>query len=178
MKSLLWIREKRSWSVISFVLLLCWWLLGQLDMNLFRVKRVNCYSGDQEKLLMISQVLYLLKRKGTYSICEERINLWLQIIRKNKVLKNGRWGWFGLQHQGFFYLFKMAVFVCDITNVTKSQRDRNRYLKPWERRIIGETYDFLVDSRSFIKSEAVLKIMEYIDLPFPQLAILLQFVPL
>ncbi|KAG5104076.1 hypothetical protein JHK82_041046 [Glycine max] len=23
-----------------------------------------------------------------------------------------------------------AVFVCDITNVTKSQRDRNRYLKP------------------------------------------------
>ncbi|KAG4380746.1 hypothetical protein GLYMA_15G009100v4 [Glycine max] len=58
-------------------------------MNLFRVKRVNCYSGDQEKLLMISQVLYLLKRK-----------------------------------------------------------------------------------------EAVLKIMEYIDLPFPQLAILLQFVPL
>ncbi|KAG4955338.1 hypothetical protein JHK84_041319 [Glycine max] len=32
--------------------------------------------------------------------------------------------------------------------------------------------------RSFIKSEAVLKIMEYIDLPFPQLAILLQFVPL
>ncbi|CAJ1955086.1 unnamed protein product [Sphenostylis stenocarpa] len=32
--------------------------------------------------------------------------------------------------------------------------------------------------RSYIKSEAVLKIMEYIDLPFPQLAILLQFVPL
>ncbi|KAK7261916.1 hypothetical protein RIF29_28240 [Crotalaria pallida] len=32
--------------------------------------------------------------------------------------------------------------------------------------------------RSYIKSEAVLKIMEYIDLPFPQLALLLQFVPL
>ncbi|XP_014500348.1 DCC family protein At1g52590, chloroplastic [Vigna radiata var. radiata] len=32
--------------------------------------------------------------------------------------------------------------------------------------------------RSYIKSEAVLKIMEYIDLPFPQLAIVLQFVPL
>ncbi|XP_027187315.1 DCC family protein At1g52590, chloroplastic isoform X2 [Cicer arietinum] len=32
--------------------------------------------------------------------------------------------------------------------------------------------------RSYIKSEAVLKIMEYIDLPFPQLAFLLQFVPL
>ncbi|KAL9323178.1 hypothetical protein ACSQ67_011231 [Phaseolus vulgaris] len=32
--------------------------------------------------------------------------------------------------------------------------------------------------RSYIKSEAVLKIMEYINLPFPQLAILLQFVPL
>ncbi|KAK7261921.1 hypothetical protein RIF29_28245 [Crotalaria pallida] len=31
--------------------------------------------------------------------------------------------------------------------------------------------------RSYIKSEAVLKIMEYIDLPFPQLALLLQFVP-
>ncbi|XP_024021861.1 DCC family protein At1g52590, chloroplastic isoform X2 [Morus notabilis] len=29
-----------------------------------------------------------------------------------------------------------------------------------------------------IKSEAVLKIMEYIDLPFPQLAFFLQFVPL
>ncbi|GJS76491.1 DCC family protein, chloroplastic [Tanacetum coccineum] len=33
-------------------------------------------------------------------------------------------------------------------------------------------------SRSYIKSEAVLKIMEYIDLPFPQLAFFLQFVPL
>ncbi|TKY48084.1 DCC family protein [Spatholobus suberectus] len=33
-------------------------------------------------------------------------------------------------------------------------------------------------NRSYIKSEAVLKIMEYIDLPFPQLAFLLQFVPL
>ncbi|KAE9588017.1 hypothetical protein Lal_00002956 [Lupinus albus] len=32
--------------------------------------------------------------------------------------------------------------------------------------------------RSYIKSEAVLKIMEYINLPFPQLAFLLQFVPL
>ncbi|CAN1249833.1 DCC family protein At1g52590, chloroplastic [Linum perenne] len=32
--------------------------------------------------------------------------------------------------------------------------------------------------RSYIKSEAVLKIMEYIDLPFPQLALFLQFVPL
>ncbi|KAK7325236.1 hypothetical protein VNO77_29395 [Canavalia gladiata] len=32
--------------------------------------------------------------------------------------------------------------------------------------------------RSYIKSEAVLKIMEYIDLPFPQLAFLLHFVPL
>ncbi|KAJ1413372.1 hypothetical protein SESBI_19636 [Sesbania bispinosa] len=32
--------------------------------------------------------------------------------------------------------------------------------------------------RSYIKSQAVLKIMEYIDLPFPQLALLLQFVPL
>ncbi|KAJ6725516.1 THIOL-DISULFIDE OXIDOREDUCTASE DCC [Salix purpurea] len=32
--------------------------------------------------------------------------------------------------------------------------------------------------RSHIKSEAVLKIMEYIDLPFPQLAFFLQFVPL
>ncbi|XP_057967174.1 DCC family protein At1g52590, chloroplastic isoform X2 [Malania oleifera] len=32
--------------------------------------------------------------------------------------------------------------------------------------------------RSYVKSEAVLKIMEYIDLPFPQLALLLQFVPL
>ncbi|KAJ4847182.1 hypothetical protein Tsubulata_040887 [Turnera subulata] len=32
--------------------------------------------------------------------------------------------------------------------------------------------------RSYIKSEAVLKIMEYIDLPFPQLAFFMQFVPL
>ncbi|XXG55889.1 hypothetical protein AAC387_Pa03g3448 [Persea americana] len=32
--------------------------------------------------------------------------------------------------------------------------------------------------RSYIKSEAVLKIMEYIDMPFPQLALFLQFVPL
>ncbi|MED6120488.1 hypothetical protein PIB30_021354 [Stylosanthes scabra] len=32
--------------------------------------------------------------------------------------------------------------------------------------------------RSYIKSEAVLKIMEYIDLPFPQLAVLLKLVPL
>ncbi|XP_058226748.1 DCC family protein At1g52590, chloroplastic [Rhododendron vialii] len=32
--------------------------------------------------------------------------------------------------------------------------------------------------RSFIKSEAVLKIMEYINLPFPQLALFLQFIPL
>ncbi|KAH7547391.1 hypothetical protein FEM48_Zijuj01G0304800 [Ziziphus jujuba var. spinosa] len=32
--------------------------------------------------------------------------------------------------------------------------------------------------RSYIKSEAVLKIMEYIDLPFPQLAFFLQFIPL
>ncbi|KAM6585924.1 hypothetical protein CsatB_012926 [Cannabis sativa] len=32
--------------------------------------------------------------------------------------------------------------------------------------------------RSYIKSEAVLKIMEYIDLPFPQLAFFLHFVPL
>ncbi|GMN50033.1 hypothetical protein TIFTF001_019193 [Ficus carica] len=32
--------------------------------------------------------------------------------------------------------------------------------------------------RSHIKSEAVLKIMEYIDLPFPQLAFFLRFVPL
>ncbi|XP_058113215.1 DCC family protein At1g52590, chloroplastic [Magnolia sinica] len=32
--------------------------------------------------------------------------------------------------------------------------------------------------RSYIKSEAVLKIMEYLDLPFPQLALFLQLVPL
>lgn len=32
--------------------------------------------------------------------------------------------------------------------------------------------------RSYTKSEAVLKIMEYINLPFPQLAFFLQFVPL
>ncbi|KAL6627340.1 hypothetical protein ACP70R_031066 [Stipagrostis hirtigluma subsp. patula] len=32
--------------------------------------------------------------------------------------------------------------------------------------------------RSYIKSEAVLKIMEYLNLPFPQLAIFLKFVPL
>ncbi|XP_062008235.1 DCC family protein At1g52590, chloroplastic [Rosa rugosa] len=32
--------------------------------------------------------------------------------------------------------------------------------------------------RSFIKSEAVVKIMEHIDLPFPQLAFFVQFVPL
>ncbi|XP_077250925.1 putative thiol-disulfide oxidoreductase DCC isoform X2 [Tasmannia lanceolata] len=31
--------------------------------------------------------------------------------------------------------------------------------------------------RSYIKSEAVLKIMEYLDLPFPQLAFFLQLVP-
>nr|AFK41955.1 unknown [Lotus japonicus] len=34
------------------------------------------------------------------------------------------------------------------------------------------------NDRSYIKSEAVLKIMEYIDFPFPQLAFLVQFVPL
>ncbi|KAF1002729.1 DCC family protein At1g52590, chloroplastic [Apium graveolens] len=34
------------------------------------------------------------------------------------------------------------------------------------------------EDRAYIKSEAVLKIMEYIDLPFPQLAFFLQFVPL
>ncbi|KAK2425422.1 putative thiol-disulfide oxidoreductase DCC [Trifolium repens] len=34
------------------------------------------------------------------------------------------------------------------------------------------------NNRSYIKSEAVLKIMEYIDLPFPQIAFLLQFMPL
>ncbi|XP_047329814.1 DCC family protein At1g52590, chloroplastic isoform X2 [Impatiens glandulifera] len=32
--------------------------------------------------------------------------------------------------------------------------------------------------RSYIKSEAVLKIMEYINIPFPQLAFFLQFVPI
>lgn len=32
--------------------------------------------------------------------------------------------------------------------------------------------------RSYIKSEAVLKIMKYIDLPFPQLAFFFQFAPL
>ncbi|KAH6782076.1 putative thiol-disulfide oxidoreductase DCC [Perilla frutescens var. hirtella] len=32
--------------------------------------------------------------------------------------------------------------------------------------------------RSYIKSEAVMKIMEYLDLPFPQLAFFIQFVPL
>ncbi|XP_044486215.1 DCC family protein At1g52590, chloroplastic [Mangifera indica] len=32
--------------------------------------------------------------------------------------------------------------------------------------------------RSYIKSDAVLKIMEYVDLPFPQLAFLLRIVPL
>ncbi|CAH2036500.1 unnamed protein product [Thlaspi arvense] len=32
--------------------------------------------------------------------------------------------------------------------------------------------------RSYIKSDAVLKIMKYIDLPFPQLAFFLQFSPL
>ncbi|KAF7145722.1 hypothetical protein RHSIM_Rhsim04G0187300 [Rhododendron simsii] len=32
--------------------------------------------------------------------------------------------------------------------------------------------------RSYIKSEAVMKIMEYINLPFPQLALFLQFIPL
>ncbi|KAF9615723.1 hypothetical protein IFM89_026138 [Coptis chinensis] len=32
--------------------------------------------------------------------------------------------------------------------------------------------------RSYIKSDAVLKIMEYINLPFPQLAFFLQFIPL
>ncbi|KAF5466725.1 hypothetical protein F2P56_016629, partial [Juglans regia] len=32
--------------------------------------------------------------------------------------------------------------------------------------------------RSYIKSEAVLKIMDYIDIPFPQLAFVLHFVPL
>lgn len=32
--------------------------------------------------------------------------------------------------------------------------------------------------RSYIKSEAVLKIMEYIDLPFPQLALFLRLMPL
>ncbi|PVH39396.1 hypothetical protein PAHAL_5G492000 [Panicum hallii] len=32
--------------------------------------------------------------------------------------------------------------------------------------------------RSYIKSEAVLRIMEYLNLPFPQLAIFLKFVPL
>lgn len=32
--------------------------------------------------------------------------------------------------------------------------------------------------RSYIKSEAVLRIMEHLDLPFPQLALFLQFVPL
>ncbi|CAL5199803.1 unnamed protein product [Lathyrus oleraceus] len=34
------------------------------------------------------------------------------------------------------------------------------------------------NNRSYIKSEAVLKIMEYIDLPFPQLAFFLHFMPL
>lgn len=37
---------------------------------------------------------------------------------------------------------------------------------------------FLLACRSYIKSEAVLKIMEYLDLPFPQLALLLKMVPL
>jgi hypothetical protein len=32
--------------------------------------------------------------------------------------------------------------------------------------------------RSYIKSEAVLRIMEYLNLPFPQLAIFLKFVPM
>ncbi|KAK9100786.1 hypothetical protein Scep_024216 [Stephania cephalantha] len=32
--------------------------------------------------------------------------------------------------------------------------------------------------RSYIKSEAVLKIMQYLDLPFPQLAFFLQFIPI
>ncbi|MBA0817787.1 hypothetical protein Gohar_019457 [Gossypium harknessii] len=36
----------------------------------------------------------------------------------------------------------------------------------------------IMDFRSYIKSEAVLKIMEYLELPFPQLAFFLQFVPL
>ncbi|KAE8723622.1 DCC family protein [Hibiscus syriacus] len=32
--------------------------------------------------------------------------------------------------------------------------------------------------RSYIKSEAVLKIMEYLELPFPRLAFFMQFIPL
>lgn len=44
--------------------------------------------------------------------------------------------------------------------------------------IAGVTSDHCFHFRSYVKSEAVLKIMEYINLPFPQLAFLLQFVPL
>ena len=43
-------------------------------MKLFRVKRVKCYLGDQEELLMISQVLYLLKRTGTFVEGSELFN--------------------------------------------------------------------------------------------------------
>jgi len=34
-------------------------------MKLFRVKQVKCCLGDQEELLMTSQVLYWLKMTGT-----------------------------------------------------------------------------------------------------------------
>lgn len=44
--------------------------------------------------------------------------------------------------------------------------------------IAGVTSDHCFHFRSYVKSEAVLKIMEYINLPFPQLAFFLQFVPL
>ncbi|KAK6795506.1 hypothetical protein RDI58_008959 [Solanum bulbocastanum] len=44
--------------------------------------------------------------------------------------------------------------------------------------IAGVTSDHCFHFRSYVKSEAVLKIMEYINLPFPQLAFFLQLVPL
>ncbi|GAU27788.1 hypothetical protein TSUD_113670 [Trifolium subterraneum] len=64
--------------------------------------------------------------------------------------------------------------VCNLCNGgVKFVRDNDR-----NKTIRYEALQSEAGKISYIKSEAVLKIMEYIDLPFPQIAFLLQFMPL
>lgn len=117
---------------------------------------------------MIFQVLCLLKKIGM---------LYVPRKKKGVGVGGGRKEVRGLTFYILEYLFSNSDFNFFFFNFN-SNVDQTILMLYQLAIIAGVTSDHCFHFRSYVKSEAVLKIMEYINLPFPQLAFFLQFVPL
>lgn len=148
----------------SYSLMLCWWRRGLVQKWSIGILCYLWIEVNSTFFFLLSIFVYnllILKELSYFSCLVLRRLKWRKLaITQHKFVID-------LYSSTFSLFFPLGFIWGQFSMVNIYILWKDLSVKAW-----------FYDTRSYIKSEAVLKIMEYIDLPFPQLAFFLQFVPL